>query len=422
MLPMQIDRKVVENYLQQFLEQVAILDPEAFYDKFLFTRLQGLIHFHNKTWVKFEQSVMFLREQPLFSRLTAHGVTSLQFLEILPHLEVVEKQKGDLIFNDDGEHVHVVINGRVVLRYHEEDPLEYQYLAQYTPGKVLGHPTLDGGVSLLGQVFQIVVSEKCMLLRVKRDYFDVEIWARTKSIDHDIRHKILKQYVLTKELSDQTLYDILCSIGKVKLFKPDQLVLNCHPRSPMNLKARVVYDQEYGYHMKEELQESHQSTLNKVFTANAAEFSLQQSLVKSSPFGSFLMMAKNKEDRREALGISQEKYLKFRAKPYVYRKGNAAESNMRSLCIILDGSAKCVNKEDGFEIFEIFSGSHFGSSDLLKTPDLEYFGDMRAGKKGLKVLVVGKADQAIQLFERRNLQEAVKGKYDSLRFMIESKY
>ena len=84
--------------------------------------------------------------------------------------------------------------------------------------------------------------------------------------------------------------------------------------------------------------------------------------------------------------------MKFRAKPFVYRKGNQAESNLRSLCIVLDGSAKVVNKTDGFEIFEIFSGSHFGSSDLLKIPDIEYFGDIYAGKKGLKVLVVSKPD------------------------------
>ena len=106
-------------------------------------------------------------------------------------------------------------------------------------------------------------------------------------------------------------------------------------------------------------------------------------------------MAKNKEDRRTAMGISKETYLKFREKPYIYRQGNSAESNTRSLCIILDGSAKCINKEDGFEVFEIFSGAHFGSSDLLKTPDLEYFGNIYAGKKGLKVLVVSKADQAL---------------------------
>ena len=34
MLPMQINRKVVENHVQQFLEQVSILDEEAFFDKY----------------------------------------------------------------------------------------------------------------------------------------------------------------------------------------------------------------------------------------------------------------------------------------------------------------------------------------------------------------------------------------------------
>ena len=75
------------------------------------------------------------------------------------------------MFNDY-EHVHIVINGRVLLRYHEEDPLEFQYIAQYMLGKFLGHPVLDGGISLLGQVFPVVISTKCVMIRVKRDYFD----------------------------------------------------------------------------------------------------------------------------------------------------------------------------------------------------------------------------------------------------------
>ena len=78
---------------------------------------------------------------------------------------------------------------------------------------------------------------------------------------------------------------------------------------------------------------------------------------------------------------------------------------MRSLCIVLDGSARVVNPADNFEVIELFTGRHFGSSDLLKIPDVEYFGNIKAGKKGLKVLVIAKPDHVIQLFERRNLQE-----------------
>jgi hypothetical protein len=113
------------------------------------------------------------------------------YKDMLPHLKVVEKKLGDLVFCDS-DHIHIVVNGRVVLRYHEEDPLEYQYLAQYTPGKVLGHPTFDGGVSLLGQVFQTVISKRCVLFQVRRDYFDTMILSKTKNMMTDLRVRVLK--------------------------------------------------------------------------------------------------------------------------------------------------------------------------------------------------------------------------------------
>ena len=58
--------------------------------------------------------------------------------------------RADQIVFGNPQFVHIVINGRIVLRYHEEDPLDFQYIAEYTSGMVLGHPTIDGGVSNLG--------------------------------------------------------------------------------------------------------------------------------------------------------------------------------------------------------------------------------------------------------------------------------
>jgi len=55
----------------------------------------------------------------------------------------------EIVFGKPG-FVNIVMNGRVVLRYHQEDPLDYQYIAEYTSGMVLGHPSIDNGVSLLG--------------------------------------------------------------------------------------------------------------------------------------------------------------------------------------------------------------------------------------------------------------------------------
>jgi hypothetical protein len=37
-------------------------------------------------------------------------------------------------------------------------------------------------------------------------------------------------------------------------------------------------------------------------------------------------------------------------------------------------------------------GEHFGASDLLQIPDIEYMGDLYAGEKGLKILLVPQPD------------------------------
>ena len=54
-----------------------------------------------------------------------NGYSNHQFLKLIPYLKVVEKNINDIVFSDE-EFVHIVLNGRVALRYHEEDPLEIQ--------------------------------------------------------------------------------------------------------------------------------------------------------------------------------------------------------------------------------------------------------------------------------------------------------
>jgi len=61
---------------------------------------------------------------------------------------------------------------------------------------------------------------------------------------------------------------------------------------------------------------------------------------------------------------------------------------MRSLSIILDGSIKVINVTDGFEAYELNSGNHFGASDLLHLPDIDFYGNIHAGPKGAKILTV----------------------------------
>ena len=53
---------------------------------------------------------------------------------------------------------------------------------------VLGHPKLDGGVSLMGEVFPVTVSRHALLIQVKREYFDMEIWAKIKDVRTSVKY------------------------------------------------------------------------------------------------------------------------------------------------------------------------------------------------------------------------------------------
>ena len=52
-------------------------------------------------------------------------------------------------------------------------------------------------------------------------------------------------------------------------------------------------------------------------------------------------------------------------------------------------------KEDSSKLFELSLGNHFGASDFLRIVDTEYLGDIVAGEKGAKILVIPKPDQII---------------------------
>ena len=128
---------------------MSITDQEAYWDEDPYRELDKILHFKHRTWTNEGKAVEYLRNKPLFRRLMNAGFTNLELLALIPEFKVVEKKQGEIIF-DDMKDLYIVLNGRVVLRYHEEDPLEYQYIAQYIPGMVIGHDTLDGGMSKLG--------------------------------------------------------------------------------------------------------------------------------------------------------------------------------------------------------------------------------------------------------------------------------
>ena len=110
-------------------------------------------------------------------------------------------------------------------------------------------------------------------------------------------------------------------------------------------------------------------------------------------------------------------------KPKDEPQGEPPKTLYRSVCLVLEGSAEVRNPFDfDYKVFELSQGEHFGATDLLQIPDIDYMGDIYAGPRGLKVLVIERPDQVIQLYERRNLQEKLKHNYDTLKLVLENKY
>lgn len=79
MLPMQVDRKVVEDYVQIFLDEVSITDRDAYWDESLHEPLTKILNGKTQAWENIDKAVLFLADKPLFRRLRPQGYSIEQF-------------------------------------------------------------------------------------------------------------------------------------------------------------------------------------------------------------------------------------------------------------------------------------------------------------------------------------------------------
>ena len=147
-----------------------------------------------------------------------------------------------------------------------------------------------------------------------------------------------------------------------------------------------MYDINFSSFFKEEMQ---QQSVKKM-TTNQDDKDI--SMIKASAFGAFFNLVNNKQKMREKKGITQEMFLKILMNPVMYKPGNPPDSKIRSVCIVLDGSCNVINSSDNFHIYELRQGNSFGCSDLLKIIDCEFLGDIFAGERGARLLVIPAPD------------------------------
>lgn len=61
-------------------------------------------------------------------------------------MRLMEKKYGDLVFAEQGK-VLVILNGRIVLRQHDRNPLDHKTLASYAQGSIIGFDQGDEGMT-----------------------------------------------------------------------------------------------------------------------------------------------------------------------------------------------------------------------------------------------------------------------------------
>jgi len=78
-------------------------------------------------------------------------------LEHLDQMPLLEKKQNELLFPDLS--VIIILNGRVILRRHERNPLDYKTLASYQAGQILGFDQGDDGLCKDCDMWVAVVSK-----------------------------------------------------------------------------------------------------------------------------------------------------------------------------------------------------------------------------------------------------------------------
>lgn len=134
-------------------------------------------------WEKLEATVRLLKTLSFFRRLPDKVL-----LENLHKMPLVEKKKGDLLFPDLT--VMIIINGRVVLRQHERNPLQHKTLASYTCGQIIGYEELDDGMCRDCDVWVSVASKIVQYIEVERSTF-AYLWKYSQTPEYQLRLCVL---------------------------------------------------------------------------------------------------------------------------------------------------------------------------------------------------------------------------------------
>lgn len=94
----------------------------------------------------------------------------------------------------------VILNGRVILRRHERNPLEHKNIASYSAGGILGYDEGDDSLCRDCDVWVQVASKQIQYIEMEKSTFK-KLWNLAQCPELQTRLSVIQQFEFVQRLS-----------------------------------------------------------------------------------------------------------------------------------------------------------------------------------------------------------------------------
>eukprot|EP00347_Sterkiella_histriomuscorum_P001557 403371576 len=452
-LPLQTDKKLIEDYFDNFLELKNLHDPEIGLNQKVSQALDSI--YVKNQWINNQDAVNFLQTFKFFKQLPKHVL-----IDLLPQLEIKTSKINDLVFVEDT--VVLIINGRVTLRFHENHALDHKTLGVYSQGSILGSQNADNGLSCNSNSWLICTSKHVQYIQMSDKVYEkiIKLSLDTKK---EINLLVYKNSSLFKGLFPCNQKRIVYEIGYLKKFEKGEILLTHHPRSPLNIDWLNYYRDINSGKLQKEIEKNLHEVDVVVHTGKIVSPSVYEGYMralskkkvntqlldevkKQSAFSPQIkkLMLKNMTEgmqnvikynnifgdvdaQRKALNSPQS--FSSQSEIFTSMSPRGDEKiikyiDKRPIMLIMSGKCKILNTfDDNKEIAQLKRGDIIGESDFLRLVSYDFFGEIVADSdEGVECLIINKPDKFISFEEKKKLVEIFKEKLDGIKYIVQTKY
>ncbi|CDW89030.1 tpr domain containing protein [Stylonychia lemnae] len=435
-LPLQTDKKLIEDYLDNYLEIQNQYNTDICIDIPLSASLDNLNQ--RGRWSNMSLALETMKNLKFLQNIPLDELENL-----IPKTTLKQVRLGDLIFVE--EKIVLVLNGRLILRVHEGPGLNHKIVGQFSQGSILGFKQGDKGISCDSNSWIICASKEAFILEIDEKIY-TKMLAAQKKQETEIRLLVLQNVQLFKQLFPLTQKRIVYEYGYIKRFEKGEMILPHHPRSALNLNW-VEYYKDFN---QNKLQKEIEKNLNdsdliaqpgkiispsvyegymKALSRKKQNTELLTTIKRSTGFNNQIrkIMFKNISDgvmniltaNSARLSTNNDKQFNSlssfggKLKYYIEK---------RPIMIIMQGKCKVVNNFDSYDVATLKRGDIFGESDFLRNISYDFFGDIIADDDQVEVLVIENPDLIINFTEKKMLVDSFHNRLDGVKYMIQTRY